>query len=127
MSLRSTKTNEGASGRYRGIDNLDGAFNRAVAAREESTVYKMVSEGSVCQESAFPEIVDAPSSMEPKRFGIPVRASRRGIGFPGHTDPRKAVRRSSRDGRSKAGVNNTVFPAEIDGAPAIRRLFVIGR
>ena len=44
MGLRPTKTNEGASDRCRGINNLDRVFNRAVTAREESTVYKMVSE-----------------------------------------------------------------------------------
>ena len=33
MGLRPTNTNEGASGRYRGIDNWDRAFNRAFPAR----------------------------------------------------------------------------------------------
>ena len=32
MGLRPTNTNEGASGRCRGINNLDRAFNRAVLA-----------------------------------------------------------------------------------------------
>ena len=32
MGLRPTKTNEGASDRCRGINNLDRAFNRAVLA-----------------------------------------------------------------------------------------------
>ena len=32
MGLRPTKTNEGASDRWRGINNLDRAFNRAVPA-----------------------------------------------------------------------------------------------
>ena len=35
---RSTKTNEGASGRCRGIDNLDPAFNRAFSARIPETI-----------------------------------------------------------------------------------------
>ena len=34
MDLRPTKTNEGASDRCRGINNLDRAFNRAVFAVE---------------------------------------------------------------------------------------------
>ena len=38
MGLRPTNTNEGASGRYRGIDNLYPAFNRAFSARIPETV-----------------------------------------------------------------------------------------
>ena len=38
MDLRPTKTNEGVSVRYRGINNLDRAFNRAFSARIPETV-----------------------------------------------------------------------------------------
>ena len=38
MGLRPTKTNGGASGRYRGINNLDRAFNRTFPARIPETV-----------------------------------------------------------------------------------------
>ena len=37
MGLRPTNTNEGASGRCRGIDNLDRAFNRVLSARIPET------------------------------------------------------------------------------------------
>ena len=38
MGLRPTKTNEGASGRYREIYNWDRAFNRTFPARVPETV-----------------------------------------------------------------------------------------
>ena len=38
MGLRPTKTNEGASGRYREIYNWDRAFNRTFSARIPETV-----------------------------------------------------------------------------------------
>ena len=38
MRLRPTNTNEGASGRCRGIDNLDRAFNRVFSTRIPETV-----------------------------------------------------------------------------------------
>ena len=34
MDLRPTKTNEGVSVRYRGINNLDRAFNRVLTASD---------------------------------------------------------------------------------------------
>ena len=37
MGLRPTKTNEGASDRCRGINNLDRAFNRVLSARIPET------------------------------------------------------------------------------------------
>ncbi len=39
MGLRPTKTNEGASDRWRGINNLDRAFNRAYRAQPSRRIY----------------------------------------------------------------------------------------
>ena len=41
MGLRPTKTNEGASDRCRGINNLDPAFNKAVPALKALTILSL--------------------------------------------------------------------------------------